>query len=206
MKISSPKRSTLGILAAILFILMGSTAHSDKSGVVQIIKNATAPFDNRKVDSVPPIPKATVLSKVPYQGGRFWVEKRKEQIDRFNCSQCHNNQDVSIANAVETAHGDIKLDHGDKDKLLACFTCHDKENRDVLVSEQDIKVDMDHSYLLCGQCHFRQKNDWVGGAHGKRVSWWTGERVVKNCTACHNPHAPRFEKRWPKTYSRPFKQ
>jgi predicted CXXCH cytochrome family protein len=27
--------------------------------------------------------------------------------------------------------------------------------------------------------------------------------VVKNCTACHDPHSPRFQKRWPVTYSPP---
>ena len=204
MKILIPKKNILGILVAILIFIAGSTAHSNREGVIQVFKNATAPFDNRIVNSVPPVAPDTVLAKVPYQGGRFRIETRKNQIERFNCSQCHNNQKVTIANAVETAHGDILLDHGDKDKVLACFTCHDQDNRDFLITEQNIQLDIDHSYLLCGQCHFRQKKDWIGGAHGKRVSWWAGERVVKNCTACHNPHSPRFEKRWPQTYSRPF--
>ncbi len=51
------------------------------------------------------------------------------------------------------------------------------------------KIDFDHSYQLCGQCHFRQKRDWLGGAHGKRETYWAGERVVRNCTSCHNPHS-----------------
>ena len=121
----------------------------------------------------------------------------------YKCSQCHNNQPVSIANAAKTAHGRIALDHGSPEKPLACFTCHDRESRDLLVTEGGERVDMDHSYQLCGQCHFRQKKDWVGGAHGKRITYWAGERVVQSCASCHDPHSPHFKKRWPVTYSSP---
>ena len=32
-----------------------------------------------------------------------------------------------------------------------------------------------------------------------------GRRIfVQNCASCHDPHAPLFEKRWPKTYSQPL--
>lgn len=194
----------MGIVPVLIVILTGWNAYSEKGGLVQIIKNATTPFDDSVVESVPPTPEDAVLAKVKYQGGLFRVETRKDKIERFKCSQCHNKQTVTIAGAAETAHGDINLIHGDQGKMLTCFTCHDKNNRDVLITEKGTKVDMDHSYQLCGQCHFRQKKDWIGGAHGKRVSWWAGDRVVKNCASCHNPHAPRFEKRWPKTYSRPL--
>ncbi|MBW2610822.1 MAG: hypothetical protein JRD49_03930 [Deltaproteobacteria bacterium] len=204
MKTPKQKKYGLATVLGLMIILTGWNAFSEKGGVVQTIKNATSTFDNGSVESVPPVPEDTVLAQVRYQGGTFRVETRKDKVKRFQCSQCHNNQPVAIANAVETAHGDITLNHGDKVKQLACFTCHDKDNRDVLITEKGTKVDMDHSYQLCGQCHFRQKKDWIGGAHGKRVSWWAGERVVKNCASCHDPHAPRFEKRWPKTYSRPF--
>jgi len=206
MKLPIPNKYILGSILAMIVILTGWNAYSEKGGVVQTIKNARAPFDNGSVESVPPVSEKSVIARVKYQGGLFRTETRKDKIERFRCSQCHNNQIVSTAAATQTAHGDIFLNHGDKDNLLACFTCHDKDNRDVLITEKGTKVSMDHSYELCGQCHFRQKSDWIGGAHGKRVSYWAGERVVKNCTSCHNPHAPRFEKRWPKTYSRPFSQ
>jgi len=204
MKIMTIKKYGLGIATALVVILAGWNAWSDKGGVGQVIKHSTAPFDSQSIGSVPPAPQDTVLAHVPYQGGAFRVETRKDKIERFRCSHFHNYQPATIAKAAETAHGDIILDHGDKDKQLACFTCHNKENRDVLITEKGTAVDMDHSYELCAQCHFRQKMDWTGGAHGKRVGGWAGERVVKNCTACHNPHAPRFEKRWPTTYSRPL--
>jgi formate-dependent nitrite reductase cytochrome c552 subunit len=173
--------------------------------VVQTYKNATAPFDDQKqVDAVLPLALKTVQVTERYPGGRFWTETRKDKLERFSCSQCHNNKPVTVRRAAEVAHGAIVLNHGSQDRPLACYTCHNKDERDFLVTEQGEKVDMDHSYQMCGQCHFRQKKDWVGGAHGKRISYWAGQRVVKNCTACHDPHSPRFEKRWPKTYSPPL--
>ena len=199
------KKCLLLIIPALLLTFSGWRAYSGSGGVVHTIKNATAPFnDEASVDAVPPLPKNTVLVKAGYQGGRFWTEARKDQIERFQCSQCHNNKSVTVARAAEIAHGDITSVHGGKQKPLSCFTCHKKDERDFLVTEEGSKIDMDHSYQMCGQCHFRQKEDWVGGAHGKRISHWTGKRVVRNCTSCHDPHSPLFKKRWPATYSRPL--
>jgi hypothetical protein len=205
MKTPTFKNCFLGLLAAALVIFSGWYAYSGQGGVIQIYKNATAPFDDEKsVDSVLPLADKTVLVKEPYQGGRFWTVTRKDKLERFKCSQCHKNKDVTVAQAAEIAHGDIVLVHGGQDKPLSCFTCHKEDERDFLETEVGVKVDMNHSYQLCGQCHFRQKKDWVGGAHGKRVSYWAGKRVIKNCVACHDPHSPLFEKRWPKTYSLPL--
>jgi hypothetical protein len=195
----------IGALTALLILFSGWVTYSSGGGVTQIYKNATAPFvDEKKVDSALSIPDGMVVVKTPYQGGRFWTETRTDKIERFKCSQCHNNNKVNVDRAAEMAHGVIALDHGGQEKPLSCFTCHKEDERDFLESEQDVKVDMDHSYQLCDRCHFRQKKDWVGGAHGKRISNWAGKRVVQNCTSCHNPHSPLFKKRWPKTYSPPF--
>jgi formate-dependent nitrite reductase cytochrome c552 subunit len=204
MKTPRFKKCLFRILPALLLIFSGWSAYSGSGGVVQTIKNATTPFNDEKVDSVPLLPIDTVMVKTKYQGGRFWTETRKDKIERFKCSQCHNNKDVTIARATEMAHGAIVLDHGGPEKPLSCFTCHKEDERDFLVTEEGLRVDMDHSYQMCGQCHFRQRKDWVGGAHGKRVSYWAGRRVVQNCTSCHDPHSPLFEKRWPATYSRPL--
>jgi len=207
MKTPTQKKCFWGLLSILLVLFSAWTAYSELGGVIQIYKNANTPFDDRlSVDSVIALPKDTVLVRTLYQGGRFRTETRKDKIERFKCSQCHNNKPVSIANAAEVAHGDIRLNHGSPDKPLSCYTCHNKEERDFLVTEAGTKIDMDHSYQMCGQCHFRQRKDWVGGAHGKRLSYWAGQRVVTNCASCHNPHSPRFEKRWPVTYSPPFKK
>ena len=196
---------TIIFLAIVLF--SGWCVYADQGGVNQIYKSANAPFDDKvSLESIIALPQNKVMVRTPYQGGRFWTETRKDKMQRFKCSQCHNNKPVSIAKAAEVAHGDIRLNHGNPDKPLSCYTCHNKEERDFLVTEAGTKIDMDHSYQMCGQCHFRQKKDWVGGAHGKRLSYWAGQRVVKNCASCHNPHSPRFEKRWPVTYSPPYEK
>ena len=207
MKTPTLKNCLWGLLSALLVIFVGWRAYSGQAGVVQTYKNATAPFDDEKrVDAALTLPESTVLVKTKYQGGLFWTETRKDKVERFKCSQCHNNKEVKIAWAAEMAHGKIALEHGSPDKPLSCYTCHKEDERDFLETERGVKVDMDHSYKLCGQCHFRQKKDWVGGAHGKRISYWAGKRVVKNCTSCHDPHTPLFKRQWPKTYSPPFRK
>jgi len=205
MKTPTTNHFPYAILAALLILLPAGLAYTAEGGVVRTYKQATAPFDDEKqIDAALAPPVKSVLVTEKYQGGRFWVESRKDKMQRFKCSQCHINKPVSIPKAADMAHGDIRLYHGSPHKPLSCFTCHNKEERDYLVTEAGTKIDMDHSYQMCGQCHFRQRRDWVGGAHGKRISYWAGQRVVKNCASCHNPHSPRFEKRWPVTYSPPY--
>ncbi len=205
MNIATYKKCLFGILSAFVVLFAVETGFSGQGDVIETYKNATAPFDDEKlVDPVLSVSENTVLVNTKYQGGLFRTQTRKDKIQRFACSQCHNNQEVKIPKAAEMAHGDINLVHGGQEKPLQCFTCHKKDERDLLVTEKGVTVDMDHSYQLCGQCHFRQKKDWVGGAHGKRVSHWAGKRVVRNCTSCHDPHSPRFEKQWPSTYSLPL--
>jgi formate-dependent nitrite reductase cytochrome c552 subunit len=205
MKTTTFKNCSIGILAALFVSFSGWVAYSDQSAVVKIYKNATAPFDDGKeVNAALMLPENIILVNTRYQGGRFWTETRKDKMQRFQCSQCHNNKNVTVVKAAEIAHADIALNHGGQVKPLSCYTCHKKDERDFLVTEAGSKIDMDHSYQMCGQCHFRQKKDWVGGAHGKRISYWAGKRVVQNCASCHDPHSPHFEKRWPKTYSPPY--
>ena len=205
MKTPILKNCLWGILTVLLLMFAVGLAYSTEGGVVQIFKNATAPFDDQKqVDAVQPLTVKSVQVTERYQGGRFWTETRKDKLQRFSCSQCHNNKPVTSRRAAEVAHGDVILNHGSESRPLSCFTCHKKDGRDFLTTEEGTKIDMDHSYQMCGQCHFRQKKDWVGGAHGKRLSYWAGPRVVTNCASCHNPHSPRFEKRWPVTYSPPY--
>jgi formate-dependent nitrite reductase cytochrome c552 subunit len=209
MKTFTQKLGLCSIAAALVLVLvlMGGYVFSDQGGVMQTYKNATAPIDDEaRLDVLIEVPDDIVLVDTRYQGGRFWTRTRKDKIERFQCSQCHNNKKVTVTKAKEIAHGDIVLNHGGEAKQLDCMTCHNKENRDFLVTEAGTKIDMDDSYQMCGQCHFRQKKDWVGGAHGKRVGYWAGKRVVENCASCHNPHSPRFKSRWPKTYSPPFEK
>lgn len=197
--------SFLGILLLGL-LLSPAIAVSSEKGVTLTFKKATRKLDpDSQVKASIPLPRDIVRSNVDYQGGTFYTEARKNRIDRFKCSACHGNKEVMIQNAAKISHADIVITHGQKDGPENCNTCHDPNNRDSLISTKGEPIDMDHAYEMCGQCHFRQKKDWVGGAHGKRVTFWAGKRVVQNCTSCHNPHSPRFEKRMPATYSVPLK-
>ncbi len=199
---TAPWRILILLLASGLWV--GMALASEGGGVTERYKSARAAFDASKVPVVIDLPAKTVRVKERYQGGAFWIESRKDKIERYKCSQCHNKKPVSANNAAAVAHGDIRLIHGGREKPLSCFTCHNREDRDLLVTEAGESVDLDHSYQMCGQCHFRQKKDWVGGAHGKRMGYWAGKRVVQSCTSCHDPHSPRFEKRWPVIYSPPI--
>jgi hypothetical protein len=206
MKISNCTLPILLALAFLFAVCIPWTVFSDQGGITQTIKNAIAPFNERtEVTATDALPISTVLVGMRYHGKSFWTETRKDQIERFQCAQCHKNDQakVTVIGAAAMAHGNIFLDHGGKDRPLSCFTCHSEKSRDFLITEKKEMLDMDHSYRLCGQCHFRQEKDWLGGAHGKRVANWAGKRVVKNCTGCHDPHSPLFKKQWPKTYSPP---
>lgn len=151
MKTPIYKNYLFWFLTIMLFIFSGWTAYSRQGGVVQTYKNATAPFDDEKrIDMIPSLPNDAVLVKTKYQGGRFWTETRKDKIERYSCSQCHNKSEVNVLKAAEIAHGEIVLDHGGEEKPLSCFTCHNKDERDFLVTEKGLKVDMDHSYRMCG--------------------------------------------------------
>ena len=73
---------------------------------------------------------------------------------------------------------------------MECFSCHKKEDPSRLVSVVDKEARLETAYLHCGSCHKDQFKSWLGGAHGKRLTGWNGVRIIKNCTACHNPHTP----------------
>ncbi len=196
----------ISIISGYLIFFHALAAFSNEDGVASIFKNATQKLDTREqIEASIPQSKNIIKAIMPYQGGEFFTEARKDKIKRFKCSSCHNDKPVNIKNAANISHADIKVVHGGKDKALACNTCHSQKDRDYLTTSKGDSIDIDHVYEMCGECHFRQKKDWIGGAHGKRVTYWAGDRVVKNCTSCHNPHSPLFEKRWPATYSVPFK-
>lgn len=195
------------LIIASLFVLIcgiNGIVVASESLFIDSVKNSDEPFDNRSVTQVQPVIDKTVLSKEQYQGGSFRVLARKQDIERYKCTSCHTDKNVLVNNGQELTHGNVIVNHGQEDNELGCIDCHHPEDRDFLEDKKGRKIDFDHSYQLCGQCHFRQKRDWLGGAHGKRVSYWAGDRVVYNCASCHDPHSPRFEKRFPATYSVPL--
>ena len=194
-----------GLLLLILALLDSKWGASSGPSFLDTVKADDTPFDSHSVRQVLPVTQPTVMAKEEYQGGSFKVLARKQEIERYRCSSCHTGKEVRGKNALTLTHGNVVVNHGQEGNALACIDCHHPEDRESLEDKKGRKIDFDHSYQLCGQCHFRQKRDWLGGAHGKRVSNWAGDRVVYSCTTCHNPHSPRFAKRFPVIYSVPLK-
>jgi len=200
------KRLALSVMLCAVALTCGCRPEAGHdSGVGAVIREAAETMDSAEAAALvqTDLP-ATVLSQVEGPGGFFRVVARKGDMERFRCSGCHKGKAVGMSGSAGMAHSEIVLRHGEEEGRLDCATCHHEQERDVLVGADDRKIDFDHSYQLCGTCHFRQKKDWVGGAHGKRVTYWAGARVVGNCTSCHNPHSPRFARRWPATFSLPL--
>lgn len=117
--------------------------------------------------------------------------------DYYPCSDCHDESQPPNPEVreLEDDHDTIALRHG-KGQFW-CLTCHNKDNRDELVSLKGKSISFDESFLLCGQCHFQRQKDFFFGGHGKRVESWQGEKVLTPCTECHNPHSPSFKPRKP---------
>jgi len=192
------------VLLLFTLLFSGHSVLANEKSFLDGIKKTVKPFDTETVKKVRPVIRKTVLALEEYHGRSFQVLARKQEIERYKCSNCHGEKPVLVKQGFELTHGDVIINHGRAGNELSCIDCHSEEDRDYLEDKKGRKIDFDHSYKLCGQCHFRQKRDWLGGAHGKRVSNWAGERIVYNCASCHNPHSPRFSKRFPATYSVPL--
>ena len=160
---------------------------------------------------------------VDLQGEAFRVATRAGDLVtppvQAPCSQCHDPEKpgrITMPPGVPLdargAHWQVTTAHGSAP--LACASCHAPEDPARLrvptvvaaLSEDDPSEAvwaLEHSYRVCGTCHFSQLRDWAGGAHGKRLAGWGGPRVVAPCTACHDPHAPGLPVRLPATTSPP---
>jgi hypothetical protein len=185
-------------------LLVSPVAMAGQGSVLERIQAGDGTFARPEIESVRQFTSTTVVAGETYQGGEFKVLARKEFIKRYRCSVCHTEKPMAARDGGGFTHGDIRINHGRAGDALVCAECHHEKERDFLADSQGLKVDFDHSYQLCGKCHFRQKRDWIGGAHGKRETYWAGERVVQNCTGCHNPHSPAFPRKMPETYSLPL--
>ena len=160
-----------------------------------------------KQTATPPAPFAAtgfdagdVVSVADSVRGAFKIPQRTSGMVKYPCSTCHN---VSLQRlkaltpaAERDAHWDIELRHA-SEQVMQCITCHAEKNMDELRSLTGQPVSFDQSFQVCAQCHASQYSDWLGGAHGKRLSGWGAERVAQTCVGCHNPHRPQWEKRWP---------
>ena len=134
----------------------------------------------------------------------FYVAERTEHIRRFPCRECHTaplGQLQARQEKDRKAHWEIELRHAGT-LTMTCATCHAGGSMESLRTLTGGAVELDHAYQVCAQCHSSQARDWAGGAHGKRLGGWAPPRVVVSCPACHDPHQPRLDKRWPARASR----
>ena len=128
----------------------------------------------------------------------FTVDARVDKLFFYPCNDCHAfmDNDLSVRDLdVEEGHP-ASLEHGSGQ--IWCLSCHDDSDYDRLRSLRAEPIDIDQGFQVCSGCHFQKYRDWAGGAHGKRVADWRGERRLYSCVECHNPHRPSIQPRAPK--------
>lgn len=142
--------------------------------------------ENASDDLVMPTEPASFVgySRAP----KFTIVPQRPGLTLYPCSTCHAVLPPNSEPRLIAAPHVASLPHGNG--RFWCLECHDLRDRDRLRGLRGQPIDFDDSYLVCGQCHFRQQKDWYFGAHGKRVANWRGERQSYNCAHCHDPHDP----------------
>jgi hypothetical protein len=129
----------------------------------------------------------------------YRVDPRVDDLFFYPCNDCHAFMDSNSEERdleVEEGHP-ATLEHGSGQ--IWCFSCHDESDYDRLRNLRAEPIDIDSGYQVCSGCHSRKYHHWEGGAHGKRVSNWRGERQLYSCIECHNPHQPAIAPRAPKS-------
>ncbi|MEX1184897.1 MAG: hypothetical protein WEF86_16950 [Gemmatimonadota bacterium] len=127
----------------------------------------------------------------------FDIALRSDVISQPACTSCHlPTGDIVTAERTADAHANIQPAHP-AEGGATCITCHAPDNVAALMLRTGETVGLDQAYRLCAQCHFRQVDEWRGGAHGKRLDGWQGRRVIMGCADCHDPHRPAITQRIP---------
>ncbi|HSE67504.1 MAG TPA: hypothetical protein VLB12_10985 [Gemmatimonadales bacterium] len=118
------------------------------------------------------------------------LRNRAAALGQYPCTSCHSGAKVTMTGErIADAHQNIQPVHPSQTGAT-CSTCHAANDVEKLSLANGARTSLDEGYRLCGQCHFRQLEDWAGGAHGKRLDGWQGRRVVMACADCHDPHNP----------------
>jgi len=168
-------------------------------------------MENRK-----PVRAATARGQTTGEAPPFTVVPRQDRIRNFPCTKCHDNKfvDTRVRELTEE-HENLTFEHGGG-RFWCYDACHKGTDIDNLVSIRGNRISYDESYKVCGQCHY-QRLDWFFGGHGKRqgawedqreipatadelkvedrsqIGRWGGERVILNCTECHDAHSPSIK-------------
>jgi len=125
----------------------------------------------------------------------YTIVPRRPALTFYPCSQCHKYLPANAAQRALFSPHPGTLEHGSG--RFWCLTCHNQNDRDYLRRVDGALLDFDNAPELCASCHMARYRDWKGGAHGKRIKAWQGERVIASCPQCHNPHSPTIKPRAP---------
>jgi hypothetical protein len=135
----------------------------------------------------------------PAASGGIAIEAREPLLPTYPCSRCHGDRAPDPRERPLTEfHAQKKIEHGTASGW--CYRCHTPASIDRLHLADGTLVRFDEAYELCGSCHGDKYRDWKAGIHGLTTGWWLGARTRRSCTACHDPHSPRFA---PMTPERP---
>lgn len=188
---------------------MNQYTHIDREGLNLLLAylqlNARDMVDADILQQTQTAKKISTENKVPvFQGyedaSDFSVVAREEELPLplFPCSECHQPDPPELDNLPELMSYHPKpteMFHGDG--MMWCLDCHQSKESDQLHTLRGQKINVDKSFLVCGQCHSDRLEDWYFGGHGKRLDNWRGKRTVYNCTACHDPHDPGIKPKKP---------
>lgn len=193
--------SKIYLYAAVITISFSCGRNSlDHSTVIDKIKHKTAEsigdtitltaFEDKK------------LIEIDEEGHRFYILDLKSNLKSYSCTECHQGgiEKLKLSDSLKNGHWDIEILHA-KEQIMNCQTCHNTNDINNLKSLTSKTIDFNQSHQLCSQCHSNQYKDWLGGAHGKKISGWGPPRVSMSCVNCHNPHKPAFGKRWPARFN-----
>jgi cytochrome c553 len=125
----------------------------------------------------------------------------------FECYVCHEKGKAPTIRydpggniIIPTEHKDIVMGHGTHGRNNNCFNCHNETKLDTLQARDGRELNITNSPSLCGSCHGPTFRDWEAGVHGRTGLYWNtnlGPMTLKPCTACHDPHHPKFPGRKP---------
>lgn len=197
-----PAKAGMMVYIGVLLLLITSCSgpsHNDHGPLAQIEKHS----NNNIEYTVSSDPYTYDIEKVAVTNAEndtlFFTPNRENHLVSFPCNNCHTQElgkMLSDEPSGKKAHWDIKLNHA-TEEALSCTTCHNSNDVEHLRLNSGKEVSYNKSQKVCAQCHSTQFNDWVGGAHGKKLGGWAPPRVSNTCVNCHNPHSPAFESRWP---------
>lgn len=122
----------------------------------------------------------------------YEVLPRTNKIEKFPCTKCHKTYKLGLVeSSLNKDHPKLVFQH--MPEVKNCALCHDAQNPNRLNLLTGVKISLDETFRLCGQCHGKIEYSWALGQHGRLGGSWSGMKTQLSCTACHDPHRPKFQ-------------